>query len=254
VMSVFHGAEMMGDERCSSLVIAGNPSQAEAREVAQMAGVDFILNVTLNGEKQVTGVFAGELLAAHNAAIARLMKTAAVYIDREYDLVVTHSGFVGINHYQSAKAATEAARALRPGGSMIVAANNTDVDPVGSGHYRSTLKLLRELGPAKFTARILSAQWKFVFEQWQVQMWARALTRLDPAGELTYCAPQLAAFDFEAEGIPGINGCAGIPGDSPAEVARAAVQKSIDGFAAANPGASVAVLLDGPYGVPILKR
>jgi nickel-dependent lactate racemase len=254
VMTVFHGAKMMADERCSSLVIEGNPSQEESRAVARMAGVDFILNVTLNRDKQVTGVFAGELLPAHDAAIAELTKVAAIRLDREYDLVVTHAGFVGINHYQAAKAATEAARALRAGGSIVMAANNTDVDPVGSDRYRTTLRLLRELGAKEFNARMLSPEWQFTFEQWQPQMWARALVKLGETGRLVYCAPQLANCDFETEGIPGVNGCAGVSGDSPAKVAEAGVQQAVDEFAAANPGARIAVLLDGPYGVPIVRR
>jgi lactate racemase len=253
VMSVFHGARMMADEGSASLVIEGNPSQAEARAVAKMAGVDFIVNVTLDPEKRVSGVFAGELLAAHDAAIAQLMKVAAVYIDREYDLIVTHAGFVGINHYQAAKAAVEAVKALRSGGSIIMAANNTDVDAVGSEKYRSTLRLLRELGAEAFNARLLSPDWEFAFEQWQPQMWTRALKRLGTAGKLVYCAPQLSGADFKAEGIPGINGCTGISGDSHAQIAEAGMQRAINEFAAANPGARIAALLDGPYGVPVLK-
>ncbi|MHC4915237.1 MAG: lactate racemase domain-containing protein, partial [Planctomycetota bacterium] len=253
VMTVFHGAEMMAHERCSSLVIDGNPSQEESRAVAQMAGVDFILNVTLNRDKRVTGVFAGELLAAHDAAIAELMKVAAIHLEREYDLIITHAGFVGINHYQAAKAATEAARALRAGGSIVMAANNTDVDPVGSDCYRTTLRLLRELGAKEFNARMLSPEWEFTFEQWQPQMWARALAKLGSEGSLVYCAPQLANSDFEAEGIPGINGCANVSGDSPLRIVEAGMQTAIDEFAAANPGARAAVLLDGPYAVPVLN-
>jgi lactate racemase len=254
-MSVFHGAQMMDHEKGASLVIEGNPVQAEVREVADMAGADFIVNVTLDRDKRLTAVFSGDLRAAHDAAITKVLESSRIQIIAKYDLVVTHAGFVGVNHYQSAKAAVEASKALKSGGSIIMAANNIDPDPVGSQAYRSTLALLCQLGPKEFRKRLLSPQWEFTFEQWQPQAWARVLQKLLPAGKLVYCSPQLARTDFAETGIPAINGCAGIAETIPGKaslpaIAQASMQQAIDELATERKNLTLAVLVDGPFAVP----
>jgi len=254
VTEVFHGAAMLADERAASLVLDGNPCREEALAVARMAGVDFIVNVTLDGSRRVTGVFSGELEAAHRAAVARLAEKTGIPIAREYDLVVTHAGFVGINHYQAAKAAVEAAKAVRPGGTMVLAADHTEEQPVGSADYRRALRMLRELGAEGFARAILAPGWRFIPEQWEVQMWARAFRKLGALERLVYCAPRLTGELFEREGVPGADGGAGLTGLAGRELAQAMVQGAADRFAAAHPGARSAVLLDGPYGVPVLRE
>jgi len=257
-MSVFHGAAMMDHAKSASLIIPENPVQEEVREVAEMAGSDFIVNVTLDRDKNMTGVFSGQLTATHDAAIAKVLGSSRIQIRHKYDLVVTHAGFVGVNHYQAAKAAVEATKALKSGGSIIMAANNIDPDPVGSQSYRSTLALLCQLGPEEFRQRLLSPHWEFTFEQWQPQAWAQILSRLLPDGELIYCAPQLANTDFAIAGIPGINGCSALAetlpeNASPAAIAQTATQRAIDKLVATSKDLTVAVLVDGPFGVPYIS-
>ncbi len=268
VTRVFHGAALLADERATSLVMDGNPCQEEARAVAGLAGHDFIVNVTLDGARRITGVFAGELSAAHRAAVARVLADSAVPIEREYDLVVTHAGFVGVNHYQAAKAAVEGAKAVRPGGRLILAANHTEAEPVGSANYRRGLGLLARLGPRELLQRMLEPGWEFIPEQWQVQMWARALARLEAPSDMIYCSPRLTGDAFRAARLPGTDGGLGLAGAgegasgpsvaasagvgrSQRDLAEAMVQRAIDRFAAERPGGRVAVLLDGPYAVPV---
>lgn len=219
-------------------------------EVALRAGVDFILNVTIGRDRQLSGIFAGALEVAHRAAAARVLAEAAIPIAKEYDVVVTHAGFVGVNHYQAAKAAVEAARAVRPGGTLILAANHTDPDPVGGPHYRRLLPMLTELGIEELERRMLAPGWSFVPEQWELQMWGRALRKLGRPERLVYCAPRLTGAAFR--GLPGSDGGAGLAGGGPeCALAAAMVQRALDRAVAAQPTARVAVLMDGPYGVPI---
>jgi len=250
---VFHGARMMADARAASLQLEGNPCQEEAMEVAAQAGVDFIVNVTIGRDRRLTGVFAGALEQAHRAAAARVMEESIIPIPGEYDVVMTHAGFVGINHYQAAKAAVEASRAVRAGGTLILAANNTDRNPVGGPHYRRLLPLLTELGIDELERRLLSADWTFVPEQWELQMWGRALRKLGHPERLVYCCPQLTGAAFQ--GLPGRDGGAGLTGNLMGrDLAEAMVQQSVDRALAAQPDARVAVLADGPYGVPRLEN
>ena len=249
VTHVFHGAAMMADVRADSLCMEKNPCREESRAIAGMAGVDFILNVTIDRDKQLTGVFAGDLDEAHHAATKKVLHDTVIPIRRHYHVVITHAGFVGINHYQASKAAVEASRALLPGGRLILTANLTDADPVGGVNYKRLLPLLRKLGPDAFEQQVLSSGWTFVPEQWGLQMWGRALRRVGATGRLIFCAPQLTGTAFHSGGVPGHDGGEGVNGLG-RELAETMVQRLVDQMAA---GESLAVLADGPYGVPRLE-
>ena len=56
---------------------------------------------------------------------------------------------------------------------------------------------------------------------------------------------------FAKAAIPARDGGEGLTGLSGRELAEAMVQRAIDEYSKANPGASIAVLLDGPYAVPV---
>ncbi|NQT93192.1 MAG: nickel-dependent lactate racemase [Lentisphaerae bacterium] len=248
---VFHGPAMMADPRADSLVMEGNPCHEESLEVARMAGCDFLVNVTIDRHKRLTGVFCGEMETAHAAACARESEANAIPIAHEYDLVVTHAGFAGINHYQAAKAACEAAKAVRPGGTIVLAANHTDVDPVGSANYRSLLPLLADLGPDRLNERLRGPDWTFVPDQWEAQKWGEIFARLGAMDNLVYCAPRLTGPAFSDSRVPGADGGLGLDETDECRLAALMVQRAVDGCLEVNPEASVAVLADGPYGVPV---
>ena len=253
VTRIFHGAPMMANERSDSLIMEGNPCHEEALEVARMAGADFIVNVTIDRERHLTGVYAGDLEQAHVTAVAKVVETNAIPIRQEYDLVITHAGFAGINHYQTAKACVEAVKAVKAGGKLIVAANNTDCDPIGNEDYKRVLPLLKKYGDKGFTKKILSSDWTFINEQWEVQMWARALKKLKMEEHLVYCSPQATGSVFKKHKLSGADGGKEIHGLSGRKLAEAMVQGALERYCASHPTASLAVLLDGPYGVPVLR-
>ena len=136
-----HGAEMIADPKATWGVTHGNPIWEEVREVALRAGRLFLLNVTLNKHKEITGVFAGELDAAHTAGCAFVQCTAMQAVDRPFDIVVTtNSGYpLDLNLYQSVKGMSAAAQVVRPGGAIIVAAECWDGIPE-HGLYGQLLK------------------------------------------------------------------------------------------------------------------
>ncbi len=251
--NIFHGADIMADIRADSLIVEGNPCHEEAMEMARMTGVDFMINVTLDRKRRLTGVYSGDMEQAHMSATAKVIETSAILIRHEYDLVITHAGFVGINHYQSAKAGVEAVKAAKNSGSLIIAANNTDSDPIGSHNYKQVLPLLKQYGVDGFTRKIMSPDWTFIPEQWEVQMWARVIRKLIRFDNLIYCSSQLTGSLFRESGVPGNDGGEGIHGLSGRALTENMVQSALDSVLAANPGASIAVLPDGPYGVPVLR-
>ncbi|MEW5867103.1 MAG: lactate racemase domain-containing protein, partial [Bacillota bacterium] len=253
---IFHGPEFLSSPNARDLALEGNPCHEEALEVAKMAGVDFIVNVTLNSKFEVTGVYAGDLEKAHLKAVEKLSEYVSIPIDREYDVVVTHGGFVGINHYQAAKAAVAAIPALRPGGRLIMAANNVDKDPVGSPLYRTVLHLLTLNGPEAFMRLITSPEWKFIPEQWEVQMWTRVFAKI-PMENFTYCAPHITAKD--AAILPGKDGNLLLPAErrysgslqDAADMVELAIRDAVRYYNVRGTTPSIAFLKDGPYGIPV---
>ncbi|MCU0504067.1 MAG: nickel-dependent lactate racemase, partial [Anaerolineae bacterium] len=70
-----HDASMIANPNATWGVTHGNPIWEEVMEVAHACGVPgaggpFLVNVTLNRDKAITGVFAGDLDAAHEAGCA----------------------------------------------------------------------------------------------------------------------------------------------------------------------------------------
>ena len=198
---IFHGPELMGSPDSRDLLIEGNPVHEESLEIAKMAGVDFICNVTLDHSFKITGVFSGDLEKAHEKAVEKIRETVEVPVPQKADIVITHAGFVGINHYQVAKCGVASLGALKDGGYLISIADCTDKGHViGSVNYRVTLTLLKLLGPEKFIQLLKSPDWVFLPEQWQVQMWARVF-RVTSQDNYYFYAPQIDSSWFDS--IPG---------------------------------------------------
>jgi len=254
---VFHGAPFMAHPEARDLNLKGNPVHEESLEFAKKAGVDFIVNVTLNHSFKLTGVFAGDLEAAHEAAVAKVKSYVGIPVQGEYDIVVSHAGFVGINHYQVAKVGVASLGALKKGGHLIIVADNKDSgNAIGSMQYRMTLQLLKLVGPEAFTRVIKSPDWTFIPEQWQTQMWTKLFSRI-PLGHFHYFAPQLD--DRHWADLPGIDGRKYLSADRKAapkleyakDFVAGAIKAAIESYPEAERGKlRIAYLSDGPYGIP----
>ena len=196
----FHGPAVLADPRATDLITAGNPCHELSLEIARMAPAHFIVNVTAREDGAVMGVFAGDMERAHEQAVEQLRDFVAIPLTQKYDVVVTHAGKVGVNHYQAAKAACVAARAVKVGGHVILVADTVDPDPIGSIHYRALMTLLMDIGREAFERLIRSPDWTFVPDQWQVQMWDRVFGTIPP-DHLHYYSPQTPLLEYDR--LPG---------------------------------------------------
>ena len=165
-----HDAGMVGHPKAIWGVTRGNPIWEEVREVAGQAGRLFLLNVALNRDKAVTGVFAGDLDRAHAAGCAFVRHSAMVAVDRPFDIVVTtNSGYpLDINLYQSVKGMRAAGQIVRPGGAIIIATRCSDGVPE-HGLYGKILRGSRD--PSELLAKI-SAPGFLEQDQWQAHVQA----------------------------------------------------------------------------------
>src|SRR4029077_15142330 len=106
----------------------GNPIHDDVREIAEMAPVDFALDVTLNRNQEITAAFAGNILSEHRRACAYVKDTAMRAVPSPFDVVLTtNSGYpLDQNLYQAVKAMSAAAKIVKPGGTIICAAEWRD--------------------------------------------------------------------------------------------------------------------------------
>jgi hypothetical protein len=235
--------------------LEGNPCHEEALEIAQKAGVDFIVNTVLNRRLELIQVFAGDLVRAHAQAVALLKSLVAIPLDREFDIVLTHGGYVGINHYQVAKAAVNALPAVKAGGTIILAACERDEDPIGPAEYRTLLHLLKLQGHERYLAILKNPAWRFTKDQWEPQMWGKVLAKVGEAG-LIYCSARLPRTAHET--VPGGTGWDYLRDEPPggdAAQAQAMVQNALIAavhdprFGGREP--ATAFIPEGPYAVPV---
>ena len=166
-----HSAARIGHPGASWGITLGNPIHDAVRAIATMVGVDFNLDVTLDADAHITEVFAGDLFESHFVGCREVGKAARVEVRAPYDIVVTtNSGYpLDQNLYQCVKGMSAAARIVRSGGTIIIAAECADGMPA-HGRYRellatspnpeSFLKALRHMATPEH-------------DQWQVQVQAQ---------------------------------------------------------------------------------
>jgi len=166
-----HGFEMLDHPQATWGHTVGNPVWEEIHQVAAMASPHFLVNVTLNREREITGVYAGRPEEAHARAVDFVRRSAMVAVDGRYDIVLTtNSGYpLDINLYQAVKGMSCAAQVVRPGGSIIIAAECRDGIP-DYGEYRN---LVHEAGSVQGILDMISQPGFRRHDQWEAQIQAR---------------------------------------------------------------------------------
>lgn len=104
--------------------IDGNPVRMDLEEAVAMLGVDFILNVVVDGNHRIVGAFAGDLTAAHRKGCEFVAARGKVLIPKKADIVLASAGGYpkDINFYQAQKAMHNANYSVRDGGVIILVA------------------------------------------------------------------------------------------------------------------------------------
>ncbi|MFM1650539.1 nickel-dependent lactate racemase [Brevibacillus sp. B_LB10_24] len=163
----FHNARMIGDPLSTWGNMVNNPLQDMTREINRMCKPHFMLNVTLNREKEITQVFAGELFEAHDVGCAFAKEHAMIKCDQRFDVVITsNSGYpLDQNLYQAVKGMSAAHKIVKKGGTIICAAECSDGLP-NHGNYAKILQMRKT--PEEILEMIGDPAFE-MFDQWQVQ-------------------------------------------------------------------------------------
>jgi len=126
-----HSIRMLENENARWGITSRNPLWEDVQEAAELLPDLFLLNVTLNKNKEITGVYAGDLRTAHRKGCEFARKTAMAAVDQPYDLVIcSNSGYpLDLNVYQSVKGMSAAAQVVKEGGEILIAAECWDGIP-----------------------------------------------------------------------------------------------------------------------------
>jgi nickel-dependent lactate racemase len=109
---------------CTTGVLQGNPIHEDMVDAALRVPNVFLLNTVLNMQKNIAGVFAGDLQQAHAPAVAMVRSRYGVPIRERGDFVIfCPGGFPrDLSFYQAFLSLERAARTVRPGGVIILVA------------------------------------------------------------------------------------------------------------------------------------
>lgn len=172
-----HGYSMIANPKAKWGITSGNPIWEEIQEVALRTEPSFILNVTLNAMRQITGVFAGDMEAAHRIGCEFVRETSMAPVKEPYDVVITtNSGYpLDQNLYQSVKGMSAAKQIVREGGAILLAAACEDGLP-NHGRYA---ELLQRAGTPSKVLEMVSQPGFCEQDQWQVQLQAQIQQHAD---------------------------------------------------------------------------
>jgi nickel-dependent lactate racemase len=173
----FHNAQMIGHPNSTWGTIEGNICQNAATQNCLLAKPQFMLNVTLNGEKEITGVFAGDVIEAHRLGCSFVKKHAMWAVDKPFDVVVTtNSGYpLDQNLYQTVKGMSAAAEVVRQGGAVLAVSECSDGLP-NHGNYADILKMRKT--PQELLDMINDPSFR-LFDQWEAQKQAMIQLKAD---------------------------------------------------------------------------
>ena len=171
----YHRASVIGHARSTWGVLEDNPTQEQIRANGSLLPVDFLVNVTLNRDKEITDFFCGEVLTAHEKGCEANKASVMVACEKEYPIIVTTNGGYPLdqNLYQAVKDMSAAYQIVSDGGLIVSASRCNDGFP-NHGNFRKML--LEHSSPEEMLETIHSPGFS-MFDQWQVQLFALILQR-----------------------------------------------------------------------------
>ncbi|RKY73989.1 nickel-dependent lactate racemase [candidate division KSB1 bacterium] len=170
-----HSPKILEDPRCREGNLEGNPLHEIMLEIAELAGHDFIVNVSLDEKRQITGVFAGDPVEAHLQGVEFVRQHVRDTVPKPVDIVVTTSaGYpLDLTFYQAIKGLTAAIPIAKPGGTIILAAACEE----GLGGPEFTQLVHKTTDLDEFMERILHKPVEI--DQWQMEECAKVARKAD---------------------------------------------------------------------------
>jgi nickel-dependent lactate racemase len=225
-----HGFRMIDNQRSRAGILEGNPIHMDMIEFMKMTRLDFIINVTINERREITGIFAGDPVRAHLAGIEFLDRFVKLRVERPADIVITTNGGFPLDRdlYQAVKGMDTAAYVVKDGGVIIIASECRD----GLGGHEEFLRIFQGAGsPDEVLENIRKNE--PINDQWEAQILARVLKRAKVILVSDYISERLAS-SFMLERAKTV--------EEALEIALSIIGRS---------DAEIMVIPEGPYVIPL---
>jgi nickel-dependent lactate racemase len=223
-IKIIHSPKFMREPLATEGSLEENPLHHELLEMASMARHDFMLDVTLTQDRQISGVFAGSPVQAHAAGVDFLRKTSLGQLSGLADAVITSAAGhpLDLTFYQMIKGITAAQHIVKPGGRILTIGEC----PEGIGSAEFAEKLSAFNGCQDFLDDIQGRP--VVIDQWQLEK----LALVGLQNELFFYAPGITKQQLGALAERSFSNL------------KEAIATTLAGLP---PGATVALVPDGPY-------
>ncbi len=168
-----HCAEFIANPNSRTGILENNPIHTDMLWAAKRTGLKFIVNVVLNGDKEVIYAVAGEVEKAHKKGTDFLSKLCGAK-KTEADIVISTNGGYPLdqNVYQAVKGMTAAEATVKKDGVIIMLASSSD----GTGGDHFYHQLADEADINKTMKLLLSRKRnETVPDQWEAQILLRIL-------------------------------------------------------------------------------
>jgi nickel-dependent lactate racemase len=184
-----HSISMLENENARWGITSGNPLWEDVNEAAELLSGLFLLNITLNKRREISGVYAGDLRSAHKEGCIFAKETAMAAVEEPYDLVITsNSGYpLDLNIYQSVKGMSAAMQVVKKGGDILIAAECWDGIPDNTDFARmlAAADSIDELYDyVKKNERDFQDTWQIFYEV-LIQRWANVSLYTDKLDDET---------------------------------------------------------------------
>ena len=190
-MKFMHSFQLIDQLHEVNCRLENNKFHDYAMQVTEFAGVDFILNVVINRDRELAGVFGGHYDEAHKKGCELVKSHAVANLEEKVDLVVTSAGGYPLDatFYQVAKCLTSARDILKKDGAILVICGCKE--GLGSKEFSSIMRSYPT--PQDFNQHHSDPN-NFIIDQWCAQNIYQAL---DHAGTIYIYSPGLTAVDID---------------------------------------------------------
>ena len=228
-MKFMHSYKMIDHPNVTNCLTKGNPFHEYGVRVTESAGVDFILNVVINKQRQITGVFAGHYNHAHLAGCEMVYSHSVVRLDQRVDMVITSGGGYPLDatFYQISKALICAKDILKKGGTIVITCECRE--GIGNPEFCGIMRSI--YGYKEFFKKYHDPK-DFIIDQWCAQNIFQAL---EHAGQVYIYSSGLSQEDLDKMGAAKIKN----------------VQETVDNLLAEHE--KVVTVPDGPYVVGMVE-
>lgn len=184
-----HNAEFIGHPCARTGVLQNNPLHQDMLYASQAVGLKFILNVTLDADKKISGAYAGHPVAAHAQGCEKIRSHARAAAVKA-DIVITSNGGYPLdqNIYQAVKGIDTASRCVKPSGVILMFSSCVDGHG-GEGFYQW---FIDAASPLEVVQRIEAMpRDRTRPDQWEAQILARVLNQYNVIMITQHADPKL---------------------------------------------------------------